>query len=605
MPCIIDDMNQDDNSTAAVEYKLRLAAREKSFQLLDKRHKILGNIKIVLLVTAAVVSWLALSKAMLSPYWIALPSCGFIIMIVIHERLIVKRRGALRAVKLYTEGIDRLAGRWAGRGSSGSRFRSSEHPYAEDLDLYGPGSLFELICAARTQAGEAALAHWLGSVGSVAEIRERQRAATELKQMLDLREDIALLGDEAAESANLDRLAGWAAEELPESTQRVRIAAVVLTAITVAAGICAAFGKSPVPLEVSILFGQVFALNRRKSDKAIARNIDTSVRDLEILSSFLRRLEQETFQSTALAELVNSLGSDGEPASKQIAGLLRIVAWKDAMYNNLFVLVGIVLLWNTHIALALERWRRNSGRHVPAWIELVANFEAFSSLSRFAYEQEGVVLPELIDTYGVFEAVGLKHPLLPRADAVANAISVNQSARLYIVSGSNMSGKSTLLRTVGINTVLALAGAPVCAEKLRIGPLHIGASLRAGDSLHAGVSRFYAEIKRLRQIVDIARETPPALFLLDEILHGTNSHDRTVGAEAVIRALLAAGAVGLVTTHDLALARIADDAELNAVNVHFQDEMLDGRMVFDYRLRPGVVTKSNAIPLMRAVGLDV
>jgi DNA mismatch repair ATPase MutS len=226
-------------------------------------------------------------------------------------------------------------------------------------------------------------------------------------------------------------------------------------------------------------------------------------------------------------------------------------------------------------------------------------------MARYAYEHPAYVWPTVLESGAVFHARQLTHPLLPAATASPNSIDIDARHRLYVVSGSNMSGKSTLLRTIGINTVLALAGAPTPASALTVGPLHVGASLHTSDSLQAGISRFYAEILRLRQIVDLAKEHVPTLFLLDEILHGTNSHDRTIGAEAVVRAMLKSGAVGLVTTHDLALARIAEDESLAAVNVHFSEQMVEGKMVFDYHLQNGVVERSNALELMRAVGLEV
>ena len=273
--------------------------------------------------------------------------------------------------------------------------------------------MFELICAARTRSGEARLARWLGSASDILEVRRRQEAVIELAQRLDLREDIALLGAETSESANLERLSKWAREQLAVTSLSVNLAAIALTGVTVASGVYASLGNSPVALELSLSYsGECFALYRRKADSAAARDIDTTVRDLEILASILKRLESETFCSPALMELTGSLGSGGALPSAQIAGLLRIVAWKDSMRNNLFVLVGIVLLWNTHAALALERWRRKSGSLVPEWIETVGTFEALCSLSRFAYEHHGVTQPELVEADAVFEAVGLKHPIV-------------------------------------------------------------------------------------------------------------------------------------------------------------------------------------------------
>jgi DNA mismatch repair ATPase MutS len=243
---------------------------------------------------------------------------------------------------------------------------------------------------------------------------------------------------------------------------------------------------------------------------------------------------------------------------------------------------------------------------VARWIAIAGEIEALAALSGYAYEHPEDPFPEVADgTLPWFDGSGVGHPLRPAATFVRNDLRLDQRTRMLVVSGSNMSGKSTFLRTVGVNTVLALAGAPVRAQALRLARLRVGASIQIHDSLADGQSRFYAEILRLRLILDLAKDDTPVLFLLDEILHGTNSHDRRIGAEAVIRSLLRHHTVGLVTTHDLALSGIAEDPEVPAENVHFQDEIVDGRMRFDFRLRDGVVRKSNALALMREVGLEL
>jgi DNA mismatch repair ATPase MutS len=235
----------------------------------------------------------------------------------------------------------------------------------------------------------------------------------------------------------------------------------------------------------------------------------------------------------------------------------------------------------------------------------VGEIEALAALATFAYERPEDPFPELVETGPVYEADGLGHPLIAATVAVRNDVRLGANGpRVIIVSGSNMSGKSTLLRSVGVSVVLALAGAPVTAARLRVSALSLGATLHIEDSLQAGHSRFFAEILRIRTIADAARGTVPLLFLLDEILHGTNSHDRRIGAEGIVRALVGLGAIGLVTTHDLALTELP--AMLgSAVNMHFEDRLEDGKMIFDYRMRPGVVEHSNALALMRAIGLDV
>ena len=235
----------------------------------------------------------------------------------------------------------------------------------------------------------------------------------------------------------------------------------------------------------------------------------------------------------------------------------------------------------------------------------MGEFEALSSLASFSFEHPKDPFPEIVEGKVCFEGLGLGHPLLPESDCVRNDVRLDRERQVLLVSGSNMSGKSTLLRTVGTNAILAMAGAPVRAESLRLSPLNVGASIRVTDSLESGVSRFYAEITRIRRLMDMTSGDSTLLFLLDELLHGTNSHDRRIGAEAIVRRLVEKGAIGMVTTHDLAIANIEDDLKPRVANVHLQDHLENGKMKFDYKLRPGVVEHSNAIELMRSIGLEV
>jgi DNA mismatch repair ATPase MutS len=271
-------------------------------------------------------------------------------------------------------------------------------------------------------------------------------------------------------------------------------------------------------------------------------------------------------------------------------------------------------LLGTQLAFAVEAWRRRCGPAVATWLDGVAEYEALSALATFASEHASYPFPEVTEGEPLLEGDALAHPLLDK-DAVSNDVRLGGSSpRVMLVSGSNMSGKSTWLRTVGINAVLGQAGAPVRANRLRMTPLHIGATLRIQDSLQAGRSRFFAEITRISEIVALARETsvrgtgpppPGVLFLLDELLAGTNSHDRLEGARGILQGLVDRGAIGLATTHDLALTRMVEALGARAVNMHFEDRFAGGTLTFDYRLKPGVVQTSNALALMRAVGLDV
>ncbi|MEO8070308.1 MAG: mismatch repair protein, partial [Acidobacteriota bacterium] len=338
---------------------------------------------------------------------------------------------------------------------------------------------------------------------------------------------------------------------------------------------------------------------------AIFQEVDDAAGDLGLLAGLVGRIEAERFTAARLAALREALDVDGEPPSRCIARLNALTNLVDSRDHFLVRLIGPLLLWDVHLAYAIERWRRTSGPAMRRWLVAIGEMEALSSLAGYRYEHPDDVFPDLRDGAPCFDADGLGHPLLADAVTVRNDVRLSGERRVLVVSGSNMSGKSTLLRTVGVNAVLAQAGAPVRARRLRLTPLTIGASIRVGDSLQAGVSRFYAEITRLGLIMARAGGAPPVLFLIDELLHGTNSHDRRIGAEAIVRGLVERGAIGLVTTHDLALAAVADALDARGANVHFEDVLEDGRMRFDYRMWPGVVQKSNALALMRAVGLDV
>jgi DNA mismatch repair ATPase MutS len=319
----------------------------------------------------------------------------------------------------------------------------------------------------------------------------------------------------------------------------------------------------------------------------------------------LVRLEQERFQSPMLQALRASLDAEGEPPSRRLATLNRVVERLDSRDNVFVRILETFILWTPHLALSVEQWRQHSGPAVRRWLTAAGEMEALCSFASHAFEHPADPFPEIVPDGPCLEAESVGHPLLPEDRVVRNDIRIGGELQLLVVSGSNMSGKSTMLRTLGTNTVLAQAGAPVRAKRLRISPLAVGASIRLTDSLQGGVSRFYAEILRLRQILDLTGGSLPVLFLIDEFLHGTNSHDRRIGAEALVRSLVERGAIGLITTHDLALADIVEVLGGRASNVHFEDQITNGEIRFDYVMRPGVVRKSNAIELMRSVGLEI
>ena len=587
------------------EYEERLEKRRSAHAKCELRHTWIGNLRLVVFLAAGVMGWFAFKSQTLSPWWLLMPGCCFVALIVWHGRVLQKLRKLQRAVDFYERGLRRLNEQWMGTGSPGSQFEDSSHTYAQDLDLFGKGSLFELLSSARTLRGEQVLASWLKSPARLEEIRSRQEAVNVLRSSLDLREDLAGLGDDIRTGVSPDPLIKWGRERILLQSVPLRILAALIAALALMALAFWAAGGERLWFFLALSVEIIFIYSQRRSVQKAVSGAERAGQDLQMLSHILERLEREEFKTGYLRKLRNALNRDGRPPSRLIARLNFLIVLLDSRRNLLFAPIAFVLLWALQLAFFLEDWRRKYGHAIEGWLEAIAELEALTSLAGYAFEHPSDPFPKVKDQPPHFDGRGLGHPLLPESRCVRNDVSLDEENRILVVSGSNMSGKSTLLRTVGINTVLALAGAPVRAHSLSIAPFAVGASIRITDSLQEGTSRFYVEITRLKQIVTLADGPIPLLFLLDELLHGTNSHDRRIGAEAVIRGLAKRRAIGLLTTHDLALSNIADVLSPTASNVHFEDHIEDGHIAFDYRLRPGVVKKSNALELMRSVGLEV
>jgi hypothetical protein len=512
---------------------------------------------------------------------------------------------AERACTHHEHALARMEHRFAGLGRTGERYLDPEHPYAMHLDLFGRGSLFELLSRAQTRAGEDRLAAWLLAPASAEHLRARHAAVDELRSRLDLREDLAVLGPEIRHGVHPKPLVDWGTAPSNSHGTAVRAASAALAASSCLAIAAALLGASWLPVYVAIAAQSVFALIYHRRVESVLGAIDAPARDLAQLAALILRVEREPVSAPRLVALRVALETDGVLASRDLAHLHRLVTLLDWRGNQLFAPIALLLLWGTQLAFALEAWRARCGHRLGSWLEVLGELEALCDLAAHAFEHPADPFPELVDAGPLFAARGLGHPLLSDATCVRNDLALDANLALVVISGSNMSGKSTLLRSVGTSIVLALAGAPVRATSLRLTPLALGASLRVQDSLQEGTSRFFAELLCLRRVVALCSGPLPVLFLLDEILQGTNSHDRGIGASGLVRGLLARGAVGLVTTHDLALTAMVDALAPRARNAHFEDELRDGELHFDYRLREGVVRRSNALALMRSVGLEL
>lgn len=584
------------------EYSHRASAREARAEKLGKQDRFTANVRLVLAILIGVMAWWSLYRHAFSPYWLMVPGGAFVCLVLHHNRIRDQRARTQRAAAFYRNGIARIEDRWVGKGEAGLRFDDAHHVYAADLDLFGTGSLFELLCAARTRMGEEKLAAWLLAPASPDTIRERQASIVDLRPRLDLREDLAVAGENANTGVRPQALLEWA--EAPNALENGWIRAASWTLPLLAVGTLLVWGWRW-PFFLVLLIEVIVLALLAKHVNRVLRDSENAFEGMRLFAELLTRIEREPYEAPPLQALIRRLRSHTLPASTAIARLSIVANLAGARRNQIVAAAGVPLMYPLLVALAAERWRRQHGTVVRTWVECVAELEALVCLAAYSFEHPADPFPQIIDGPACLRAVEIGHPLIPDGRSVRNDVQVGEGARVVIVSGSNMSGKSTLLRTIGINTVLAMAGGPVRARRLELTPLQTGASIRINDSLREGSSHFYAEIRRLRQLFELADRRPALLFLLDEVLQGTNSHDRRIGAEGIVRGFAARGAIGFVSTHDLAITDIGG-LEPGAVhNLHFQDELRDGRMTFDFRLRPGVVTKSNGLALMRSIGLDV
>ena len=606
------------------EYSKRLEMFTQRVAVANRRHVALGNAKLGLIFLELPGVWLVLAKNLIPPYWLLAPAIAYVALAMAHEFVLRAKNQAEIAGDFYRRGIARIEDRWAGTGQAGERFRERNYLYAEDLDIFGKGSLFELLSQARLPMGEERLAEWLCAPSELREILQRQQLIAELRENLDLREYLAITTEALRARLDPATLIGWAEAGPLLPAGAWRGVALGLSLAAVASMIFYFTTRDYAALLVVLALEVVVRRGLHKRAEEVMHGTACNAEGLLLFAQVLERFEHETFKSPKLRAMAAHLrGEDksaetsrgttagkspGTAASVAVRKLARLVYWIDAGHSLLGHLAEIPFLYSVQVGYAAEAWRRHWGRELRTWAASAGEMEALLSLAGYAYEHPADSFPVFIDEQNsgaIFHGEELGHPLLAAAKCVRNSAMLDKDTRCILVSGSNMSGKSTFLRTVGINAVLATAGAPIRGKSLQLTPLALGTRIRSGDSLQEGRSNFYTEILHIRRVFALMKESKyPLLFLFDELLEGTNSKDRRIGAQGLLGALLKHGAIGIVTTHDLALTAIGDAMGTPLRNMHFQDAVVNGKMMFDYRLHDGVVTKSNALELMRLVGLD-
>ncbi len=566
------------------------------------------TISLVLLGLLACVAFYLSIVVKRLPIWapILVVSAG---ALVVQQRHLCQRRFIQLSslAEYYEKGIARINREWESL-DGGEGFIDQDHFYAKDLDLFGHGSLYQLLCSARTRIGRETLANWMMGPANIEEINARHAAISELRERRDLPESLAASGPMQVADCRPGFLKTWAAGSSSPFPSWARSLAFLLALAAIVLPILFWSGLLSlhnlwVYLVALFSIQAIFAGTFRRQVKLVLESLGPLSIELPIVCELLQIVEREQFSSVKLCALARSLACDGSAASSKIRRLQRLIRLVKERENEWFAYLSYCLLWATQFAMAIEHWRRRHGTQMPEWVAALGEFEALISLSTYSYEHPGDTFPQLVEKGPVFEAEGLGHPLLDENTCVRNDLQLGDTVRFLIVSGSNMSGKSTFLRAIGLNASLALIGAPVRCAKLRLSPLAIGAAVHIQDSVVDGRSHFLAEMQRLRRMIEVSHKKP-LLFLADEIMSGTNSHDRRIAAEWVLRALMLKGAIGAITTHDLALTEIAANG-LPGRNVYFEDSGEFGNLSFDYKLRNGVLSRSNALNIAHLLGIDI
>jgi hypothetical protein len=570
----------------------------------DRCRRFRGATLLLVLVSLVLLYEALFPKAL--PLWtVALPLAGFVYA---ARKAQSEGRSVLKLLSIreyYDKGTARLQHAWDSL-DDGKDFIDRDHIYGSDLDLFGRGSLFQLLCSARTQVGRERLASWMKVLATPDDALARQSAIAELRARHEMREAVAAAGRSSVFTLRPKTIRDWVNEVSSAPALPVWVQPVALAIVLVMAAIPFLYWFGPLSLQnVWIGLGAgcavegVFSYGFSERVRFMLENSESPSVELPIVADLLEIIERETFMSPKLVALRNRVTQGGIRASHRVRRLHQLV-WLLQARNSLGPLS--LLLWGTQFSTLIDRWHRRYGHNLVDWIDAIAELEAIVSLSAYAFEHPADVSPQFVDEGPIFTAEGLGHPLIDEKTCVRNDVCLDEGSRFLIVSGSNMSGKSTFLRAIGTNAVLAWMGAPVRCHHLRISALAVAAAIRVQDSLADGQSHFFAEMQRLRRMIDMAAERP-ILFLIDEIMSGTNSKDRRVAAEWVMRALIHKGAIGLITTHDLTLTEIASDGLLGR-NVYFEDSGEGGQLLFDYRLRSGLLTHSNALNIVRMLGIN-
>ncbi len=534
----------------------------------------------------------------------------FLFLLKVHQRISYRRKHAAIKRKINEEELLRLHGK-VGTLTSGVDYSTTGHPYAADLDLFGSSSLFQHVNRSATIFGQDTLAAWLLKAASKQTILTRQQQVKELAGMPDWLQEFQALGKHFV----LDRkeshaaLANWLNSPSVFEGRRWVLALSFIMPFLTLAGIVLSFAYGLLPSWVVLILIGINVLLLKQTQpgvQTVFEQIGKRTASLKVYSALLKHLEHQSFKGSTMLALQQRVTTKGEPASQAIQKLFGIVQFFESRANMLYMIIDVVFLTDHFLMLALDRWKHRYGKQVLAWMEAIDELDALCSLAGQYYANPHWCQPEIVDEEYFLQARNLGHPLIPAKERVSNDLTIQGKGVTYVITGSNMSGKSTFMRTVGINMVLGLAGGPVCASAMRLSVMQVFTSMRISDSLEENISSFYAELRRIKQVLDLIPHSEyPVLYFLDEILKGTNSQDRHAGAKALIRQLHALKATGFISTHDLELGQMEEEMGGSVTNWSFNSTIEEGKIFFDYKLTPGICKSFNALAMMKNMGIEV
>lgn len=597
---------------AATFYAQRADQYRSRYNQLHKRYNRLAIVRLGgFLLGILSIAWLWQLGLWLVAAGILAWAIFFSRLVIYHRTLRQEQEHTALLIRINEEELQAAQGDFS-CFPDGQEFQDTRHPYSADLDLFGGHSLFQLLNRCTTPGGQQVLAGYLREAADYQTVQQRQGAIRELAQLADWRQHFRAYGLRAAVGANdVTRLLHWL-EQAPVFSDKKQTARwlLVVPAATMLA-LSAAWWQGAswwVQLLCVVPAGAILRHYEKRVREVHAQTLQIR-RMLEVYADLIRQIENQPVESQLLRNLQQTIRTDTLPASAALKQLAYLVHQLEVRDNPFVIFLNLLGLWDLQWVFRLERWKANWQSAVRAWLGTIAEIEALSSLGALHFNQPDWVFPDYAPGLSL-QGVQIGHPILPTEKRIGNDLSMPLHGHIKLLTGSNMAGKSTFLRTIGVNLVLAQCGAPVCAQSFSCARVQVFSSMRTQDALSENASSFYAELRRLRGLLTAVQEASistdaAVFFLLDEILKGTNSHDRYIGAEALIRQLIRLGGAGLIATHDLELTRLEKDSAGQIENLCMDVQFRDGQLVFDYTVRKGSSQTFNAAHLMREIGIEL